>query len=254
VDDVVVNALEHAIAELGTLLVQLDKFRPDAEGRALRTACLAIGDRARRAHRHGVLDATLGAELSADADAARAALSGWLDGVRLSARYRAAAAALAAGEMEAVREALPMLFAGVSVLAPPPALFHPVAWQRRGRPRPATEIADEIAGWSTDGIPGDGDVTSPGVDPGLPGVVLHPSPPDGAPVHLAIAAGAPPWVLSLDATGDAVAPGARRRLPFTVVLADPDDELDAWTLDPAGFHRELAAALRTRGIPIAAAE
>jgi hypothetical protein len=57
-------------------------------------------------------------------------------------------------------------------------------------------------------------------------------------------------VLSLDATGDAVAPGARRRLPFAVVLADPERELDAWTLDPVAFRRELTAALAARGVAV----
>ena len=250
-DDDVVNALEHAIADLGTLLVQLDKFRADDDARRLRGACLAIGDRARRAHRHGTLDAALAAELAADAGAARTALDAWLDGVRSSVLYRDAAAAIARGAVDDVRAVLPALFDGVSVLSPVPALFHPVAWQRRGRPRPAAEIADELAGWSADGIPGDGDPASPGVDPALPGVLLHRAPPDGAPVHLAIAAGATPWVLALDAIGDAVAPGIRRRLPFTVVLADPDDDLDAWTLDPAAFRRELAEALAARALATA---
>jgi hypothetical protein len=248
VDDDVVNALEHAIADLGSLLVQVEKFRVDDEAVALRAACLGIGDRARRAHRHGTLDATLATELSADAGAARAALAAWLDALRASSRYGRAVSALTAGDDDTLRDALPALFAGVTVRSPSPPLFHPVPWQRRGRPRPATEIADELAAWRADGIPGDGDPASPGVDPALPGVQLSTAPPDGAPTHLAIPAGAAPWMLSLDATGDAVVPGARRRLPFTVVLADADDDVDAWALDPVGFRRELAAALAARGL------
>jgi len=48
VDDTVVTALESAIADLGTLLVQVDKFRAGRgdDARALRAVCLAIGDRA----------------------------------------------------------------------------------------------------------------------------------------------------------------------------------------------------------------
>jgi hypothetical protein len=248
VDDDVVNALEHAIADLGSLLVQLDKLRVDDEALGLRAACLAIGDRARRAHRRGTLDAGLATELRADAGAARAALEAWLDARRASSLYRRAAAALADGDDDTLRDALPALFAGVSVRSPSPALFHPVPWQRRGRPRPATEIADELAAWHADGIPGDGDPASPGVDPALPGVLLQTAPPDGAPAYLAIPPGAAPWVLSLDATGDVVAPGERRRLPFTVVLAGVDDDLDAWTLNPVAFRREIAAALAARGL------
>lgn len=249
-DDDVVNALEHAIADLGTLLVQLDKFRGDDDAHALRSACLAIGDRARRAHRRGGLDRVLAGELAADAAAAHAALEARLAAIRTSSLYRRAAAALAADDLDTLRDALPALFAGTSVLAPAPALFHPAPWQRRGRPRSAAQIADELAAWRADGIPGDGDPTSTGVDPALPGVPLTAEPPDGAPVHLEIDAGAVPWVLSLDATGDAVAPGTRRRFAFAVVLADPDRELDAWTLDPVAFRRDLAAALAARGLAV----
>jgi hypothetical protein len=252
VHDDLVNALEHAIAELGTLLVELDKFRADDEAQALRSACFAIGDRARRAHRHGALEAALAHELSTDAATARGALEAKLGAIRSSALYREAVAALGRDDLDRLRHLLPALFAGASVRAPSPELVHPVAWQRRGRPRPAAEIAAELADWYADGIPGDGDPAAPGVDPALPGVSLHPAAPDGAPLHLAIAPGAAAWVLSLDATGDVVAPGARRRLPFTVVLADPDDELDAWTLDPAAYRADLAAALAARGLPTAA--
>ena len=97
-DDDVVSALEAAIADLGTLLVQMDKFRAaDAgEARDLRMVCHAIGDRARRAHKHGALDVALAHELHADAAAARIALERWLAAVRASPAHRTAVAALAA--------------------------------------------------------------------------------------------------------------------------------------------------------------
>src|SRR5262245_45233293 len=110
----------------------MDKFRATAadDARALRAASVAIGDRARRAHRHGSLDARLATELRDDAVAARASLVSWLAAVRASPPYARAVRALAAGDVVALREAWPGVFAGVAADAPPPALFHPVVWQR----------------------------------------------------------------------------------------------------------------------------
>jgi len=254
VDDDVVSALEVSIADLGALLVQVDKFRAGRgdDARALRAVCLAIGDRARRAHRHGSLDEGLARELHADTTTARASLEQWLAAVRASAPYRAATAALADGDDGALRTSLAALYDGVTVAPAPDALFHPVMWQKRGRPRPAGEIAHEIARLRAEGLPGDGDADATAVDPGLPGVVFHRAPPPGAPVYLAVRGDArPAWVLDLTTTGDVVVPGARVRLPFAVALADPDaDDLDAWALDPTDFHRDLTAALRAAGVPL----
>jgi hypothetical protein len=254
VDDDVVTALEESIADLGTLLVQMDKFRAGetADAQALRAACLGIGDRARRAHRHGALDAALARELGADAASARDALERWLAEVRASPVYRRAVEAFAGGDVESLRSSLCDLYAGAVGSDPPLALFHPVVWQRRGRPRPVGELADELSRLRDEGLPADSDVATPGVDPALPGVMLHPAPPPGAPVYLSLRGEArPSWVLVLATSGDLIVPSARFRTPFAVGLADPDDdELDAWTLDPATYRREVAAALTARGIPI----
>jgi hypothetical protein len=251
VDDAVV-ALEEAIADLGTLLVEMDKFRARAtsDATALRAACLAIGDRARHAHRHGTLDDALARPLAAEAADARARLVGWLAAIRASAAYARAVDALAGGDSTALRSALPALFDGVAVVAPPAVLFHPVPWQRRGRPRPAGEIADELERWRAEGLPGERDPGAPGVDPALPGVVLQPAPPVGAPVYVAVSGNArPPWVLELAGSGDLVVPGERWRTAFAVALALPEDDLDAWVLDPLAFRSELEAALAARGLP-----
>jgi hypothetical protein len=254
VDDAAVTALESAIADLGMLLVQLDKFRAGRadDARALHAVCLAIGDRARRAHRHGSLDEPLARELQADATRARISLERWLEDVRTSAPYRSAVTALAAGDDAGLRASLAALYDGVTIATAPDPLFHPVAWQKRGRPRSAAEVADEVARWRAEGLPGEGDADGPGVDPDLPGVVFHRAPPPGEPVYLTLRRDArPAWVLDLGATGDVVVPGARVRLPFVVTLADPDaDDLDAWTLDPAAYRRDLGAALRAAGVPL----
>jgi hypothetical protein len=254
VDDTRAAALEQAIADLGELLVQMDKFRARRdEARALRTACLAIGDRARRAHRHGALDAALATELEVDTAAARAALDAWLASVRSGPPYRAAVASLAAGDRSAATAALADVFDDVRVVLPPAVLYHPVAWQRRGRPRPAAELVDELVRLRSDGLPGDDDPAAPGVDPALPAVRLHTEPPLGAPIHLVVAgAMLPSPVLLLGTTGDVLVPGPQLAVPFAVGLADPDDEdLDAWALDPAALRRDLADALAARGIPLA---
>ena len=253
-DDDVVSALEAAIADLGTLLVQMDKFRAGAAGdaRDLRATCHAIGDRARRAHKHGGLDVALAQELHGDAAAARVALERWLAEVRASPAHRTAVAALATGDDAALRAALPALFADVEDVAPPPALFHPVAWQRRGRPLPADAIAGELLRLRAEGLPGDDDVAAPGVDAGLPGVVMSAAPPLGAPVYVVLREAArPPWALRLVATGDFVVPGARLVTPFAVGLASPDDEeLDEWTLDPAAYRDALVAAITAHGLSL----
>ena len=253
-DDDVVSALEVSIADLGALLVQVDKFRAGdgAEARDLRAACHAIGDRARRAHKRGLLDAALAREIHDDAVAARGALDQWLAGVRASPAHRAAVAALAAHDDAALGTALTALFAGVEAVAPPPVVFHPVGWQRRGRPLPAKDVAAELVRLRAEGLVGDDDVAAPGVDPGLPGIVVTAAPPLGAPVYLVLRdAARPAWALRLVATGDYVVPGALLVAPFAVGLASPDDEdLDEWTLDPAAYRDALAAAITARGLPL----
>jgi hypothetical protein len=254
VDDTLAAALEEAIADLGILLVQMDKFRARHadDARAIRAVCLAIGDRARRAHRHGALEAALAAELTADTGAARAALDAWLAAVRSGASYRSAVSALAARDVPRLQTGLVEVFDDVHVAPPPSVLYHPVVWQRRGRPRPAAELADDIARLRAGGIPGEDDASAPGVDPELPGVRLHATRPFGAPIHLALRGAAlPTWGLVLGGSDEVVVPGARLDVDFSVGLADPDDEeLDAWTLDAAAFRRDLAAALVARQIPI----
>src|SRR5262245_10417791 len=104
----------------------MDKFRAGAadDARALRATCLGVGDRARRAHRHGTLDGALAGALHAEATATRAALERWLAGVRSSAAYTGAVRALADGDVATLRGALPLLFDGVAAVPSPTALFH----------------------------------------------------------------------------------------------------------------------------------
>jgi len=254
VDDDGASRLEEAISELGTLLVQMEKFQAHraSDGEALRAASLAIGDRARRAHRHGRLEPPLAAELLADALAARSALETWLACVRGSEWYTRAARALAAADREAVASAIVQVYDGAGIHVPPPTLYHPVTWQRRGRPRAAADIADEIASLRTTGLAGESDPAASGVDPALPAVVLHLAPPPGAPVALVLRGAAlPAWVMTLPVTDDVFVPGECFLTPFEIELLEPDDDaIDEWVLDPLAFRQDLHAALLARRLPV----
>ncbi|HXJ34744.1 MAG TPA: hypothetical protein VMS22_11990 [Candidatus Eisenbacteria bacterium] len=254
-DDDVASRLEEAVAELGTLLLQMEKFAAGRGGdaAALRAASLSIGDRARRAHRHGVLDPALAGALLADAEASRTGLEAWLAGARGSASYRAAAAAVAGGDRDAVARAIVDVFDGAAVAPPPDALYHPVTWQRRGRPRPAADIAAGVAELRRSGLVGENDPAAFGVDPALPAVVLHRAPPQGAPLALVLRGAAlPAWVMTLPVTDDVFVPGARFVTPFAVALAALGDDIDDWVLDPEELQRSLRAALGAHGVPIVA--
>ena len=72
-----------------------------------------------------------------------------------------------------------------SVAAPPP-LFHAVVWLRRGRPRPADEVAADVVAAARRGLAADDDALAPGVDPELPGrAARQSSPPAATPVSCA---------------------------------------------------------------------
>jgi hypothetical protein len=251
VDD---DALEALIADVGHLLVQMEKFRAhrEPEARALRADCLAIGDRARRAHRRGTLDAALAGALAADAARALARARAWLVACRDRPAYRAAVAAHARADWPTLAATLPDVFDGLAATTPPVALYAPVAWQRRGRPRPPVEVAEDCARLAREGLAGEGEPDVPGADPALPAVVLRGEPPLGEPACLVVGGGdLPPCVLRLEATGDYLVPARRLVVRVAVRLARDDAELDEWTLDPAGYRAELAAALAARGVAVA---
>src|SRR5882724_334842 len=71
VDDAVVGELEAAIADVGALLVRLRKYQrgQTGAGTTLLDAALALGDRARRLHRHEALDPAAARALLAEAEA-----------------------------------------------------------------------------------------------------------------------------------------------------------------------------------------
>src|SRR5262245_39500769 len=125
-DDTSVGTLEAAIADAGTLLVRLEKYRRGVgpEGDALSRAVTALGDRARRSHRDDRLDAAVTGEFVADAERLVAELRELLATIQRGPDYRAARTAHAAGDQAALQRLLPAIFSELEVVAAPAMLFH----------------------------------------------------------------------------------------------------------------------------------
>ncbi len=241
------EALEVAIADAGLLLVELEKFRAGqgAAAASLRSAALALGQRARRLHRAGTLDQGAAAALLVEAEALLDALRGTLDAVRGSADFRAAVTAHGAGDHARLAVLLPALFEGLEHVARPPALFRSVTWLRRNRPLPAAEVVSNIVGLREGGIAAEGDARVPGLDPDLPAVPLTVDSP-GEPVLLRFPAGAlPPAVFRLRDTHEHLVHVARLVASFEVVVPEALDleELGEISLDHARYRSQLVDAL-----------
>ncbi len=248
-------ALEATIADIGALLVQLDKFRAGAPLHpGLLADALALGDRARRHLRVQALDATADAALGAEAASLHARVQRALDDVRASDAYREAVAAHAAGDLPALTRLLPLVFAGLTPVPAPSFLWHAPAWLRRNRPRTAGEMVAAVARIAATGLEADGDPMAPGIDPSLPAVPLDTTPPLADPVLLRWSQGdVPPAVFRLDATDAILVHVPRLTAPFAVVLPAQldDDELGEVSLDHPRYRAELIAALADAGIAVA---
>jgi hypothetical protein len=152
---------------------------------------------------------------------------------------------------------LPAIFAGLEVVADAPDLFVPIAWLRRGRPRPVADIVAEVVRARDDGLAAEGDDLTPGADPELPAVVLSAASPADEPVALRIAAGSLALVSRLVDTGELLAHVDRLRVVqplVTIAAALGDDEQRRLELSAAEWlarRRELIAALGAAGISVA---
>jgi len=254
-DDATVVELEAAVADVGLLLIRLEKYRagtgPDAL--ALRRHALDLGDAARRLHHRAGLDAAAAQALLGETRALIAALHAALAAVRDAAPYRAAVAAHAAGDAATLTRLLPEIFDGLEPVAARGDLFHAVPWRRRGRPRPPAELAAEVAGVCAEGIAPDGDDLAPGVDPALPAVVLEPEPPDDEVVVLRIPSTAVPAAFRRVDGGEVLVYCARLWAPVAVRLRA---DLDADALEEAGgidyppYRAAVRAALSEAGVPV----
>jgi len=255
-DDATVGDLEAAIADVGLLLVRLEKYRAGTgpEALALRRRALDLGDQARRLHHRAGLDAAPAQVLLDDVRTLLGALHGALAAVRDTPAYRAAVAAHSAGEAAALVGLLPEIFDGLEPFVATDDLFHAVPWRRRGRPRPPAELAAEVARLRADGLAPDGDDLAPGVDPALPAVVLDQEAPDDEVVVLRIPRAAiPAAAFRRVEGGEVLVYCARLRAPVVVRLRA---ELDADALEEAGgldyppYRAAVRAALTSAGIPV----
>jgi len=253
--DVLAAELEGAIADMGLLLVELEKFHvaPGSSGDALRAEALRLGDRARRLHRSGTLDDPATAVLVRDAGDVVRRLRRSLRDIRDAADYRAAVVAHRTGDHTALAALLPALFVGLDPVGQPPALFHPVAWLRRNRPRPPADLAADVARMRHAGLVAAGDATGWGSDPELPAVQLLTAPPAGDPIALRFDPGTlPPAIFRLRDTDEYLVHVPVLRAPFAAVVPatlDPD-ELGEISLDHPHYRGLLLEALESISVPI----
>src|SRR5262245_55952643 len=99
-DEALVGALEAAVADVGALVVRVERYRRGVgpEGAALRAEALALGDEARRRHRAATLDDAHATRLLEHARRLADRLRALAAGVVASGDYRAARTAYASGD------------------------------------------------------------------------------------------------------------------------------------------------------------
>ncbi|HEV7733357.1 MAG TPA: hypothetical protein VGR62_14390 [Candidatus Binatia bacterium] len=247
-------SLETTITEVGTLLVQLHKYRAGiALHPGLLAVALGIGDRARRRHHRQVLEQMGDADLLGEALDLRRRLEECLAIIRSGPDYRAAVVAHAAGDHTALARLLPLVFDDLDPVPAPPILWHPFPWLRRNRPRPAADLAAIVVHLTIEGIDGDADALAPGLDPELPAVPLETAPSGGDPLLLRYDAGVlPPAVFRLRTVSAFVVHVPRLHVPAGVVLLDAldDEELGEVTVDYPRYRAELSAALAAVGLSV----
>jgi hypothetical protein len=252
VDEALVSELEAALADVGTLLVRTRKYRLGAgeAAEALGREALALGDDARRRHRRGTLDASTTRPLLDAATALAGRLRALLQAAHDAPAYRRAVDAHAAGNQAALAATLPAVFAGLEPAGDAGDLFHALTWRRRGRPRPPADLASEARTILDAGIAAEGDDLSPGVDPGLPAVVLLTEPPADEPVVLRLSASTRNVpVYRLAETGEHLVYVARLRAPFRVAVQSALEADDTEGIaDFDAYCAEVVAALRAAGI------
>jgi hypothetical protein len=257
VDEALVSQLETAIADTGALLVRAQKYRvaTSGEGADLRRAVLTLGDAARRLHRQGAFDEDAVRRLGAVADSLGTRLRALLTAVVQAPTYLEARQALERGDRDALARSLPLVFADLERVAVPGDLFHPLAWLRRGRLRPAVDVAADARAARDDGVEGEGDDLTPGADAALPALRLTPAPPPDEPVLLRLPSGtlAGP-VHRLAETDDHLVHGRRVRLPGVVrlgrTLGDEQLRVEIPPADWVRWRADLTAALLAAAVPV----
>jgi hypothetical protein len=256
VPETLVNELESAIADVGALVVCVQKYRHGLgpEGNALARRALALGDAARRLHRRGALEETEARRLLEDAHELARQLAALQAAVREAAEYRAAREAYRQGDNAVLARALPVIFADLEAVPSPPDLFHALSAFRRGRLRPVAELVAEVVAAREEGLAAEGDDLSPGADADLPAVTFHAEPPPDEPLLLRLPTPTAPAPVHRLADGDTyLIHAARVRAPFAVEIGTlPDDEQLRVELAPDDWERyrdELAVAFRRAEVP-----
>lgn len=252
VDEAAIGTLEQALADLGTLVVQAEKYRrlmplvADADRQA-RT----LGADARRLLRRESLGTGEIQTILGEAARLQAELRAAVDATVAGADYRAAVAAYAVADHASLAGVVPEVFAAVEPVGHVPHLFLAVDWTRRGRALTPTVIAAAVQLLAREGLPAIGDDLSAGADATLQAVMLDDEPPEDEPVVLRIDGSTVPVPVFRHAeTGTYLIYQPRVRVPFVVELADTLD-LDAAPPDYDAYRASLSAALRSNGLGVA---
>lgn len=252
-----VSELEAAIADTGALLVRAQKYRRGGseEGSALARAALALGDRARRLHRHGTLERDAATALLTEAGGLLESARGFMAAIHDAPEYRVAVQAYADGDQAALAKTLPAIFAGLEPSPPPTALFHAIAWLRRGRLRTVADVTADVQQIASAGLEAEGDDLSAGTDTALPAVALSAEPPleEAIVVRLDDLPSLP--VYRLVESDEYLFYTPRLRAVPVVLLAPslPTDEqlrLDLTPEEYVQYRSELARALTAAGVAL----
>ena len=250
-DDRAATDLEAAIADVGRLLVQLQKYREAAAvHQTLLGAALTLGDRARAGHHRQTLDAPSATALVGEVAMLRGRAAAALAAVHGSGPYREAVRAHATADFPTLGRLLPVVFADLETVGARCGGFTSVPWLRRGRPRPAADLAAEIACRRAEGLAGEGAPDAPGSDPELPAVVLAAEPPPGEPLVLAFPADVlPPVLFRLSGTDEILVhvPRLLARFRVCVPAALDDDAVGEATLHWEPYRAALVEALAAAG-------
>jgi hypothetical protein len=254
VPETLVNELESAIADLGSRLARVQKYRRGVgpEGDVLRRDTLALGDAARRLHRREALDETEAARLLADARTLDRRFGTLLAAIRTAPEYREAIEAERRGDAATLASRLPSVFAQLETVARVPDLFHPFGCFQRGRLRPPAAMVAALTDMRDAGLPAESDDLSPGADPELPAVILQAEPAPDEPILLRFPATTlPAPVHRLADTEDYLLHAPRVRAPFVVriatALSDEQLRVELNDADWRAYRAELTAALGTVG-------
>lgn len=254
-DDAGISTLEQALADVGSRLIEAEKYLPAAAtATEVGRAASALGADARRELRHDTLDDAKTAALRTDAVALLHRLDAAIASARSSAAYQAALTAYAHDDQDALRTLVPQTFTAVALAEHTPSLFATVPWTRRGHAQSATEVATAIAALADGGLAAQGDELSAGADDQLRAIMFDPEPPEDEAVVLQIdPAHLNGPLFEHQQSGTFLFYRSQARVPFIVHVAESID-LDVAPPDYPAYRAALVEALRAAGLTLAPEE